>query len=383
MPFLATRWGRALAAAVAALALATVVGLVVLWPDGQRPDVAGASGTKTVDAEVTAVRTVDCGGPQRQDCRRIAIAVEGKRAALTLGPVATAPELEAGDAIRVAEVDVPPGAEAGDPYSYVGLDRRGALIWLTVAFAVVVVVMTRWRGVLALGGFALSLFLVTQFVVPAIAQGESPMGVAMVGSLAVMFVTVGLTYGISPQSAAAALGIAGSLLFAAGLGSVAVHAVALDGTSSEYSSVLAQTGGGVSLQGIVIAGLVIGALGVLADMAVTQASAVLALRRADPEMTPRALFTAGFGIGRDHLVATTHTLVLAYVGAALPLLLVLYAVDAGTVDAINSEDVAEPIVATLVGATSLLISVPLTTALATLLISRVPPDAVPEGEHAH
>ncbi len=122
-------------------------------------------------------------------------------------------------------------------------------------------------------------------------------------------------------------------------------------------------GGDISLQGVVLAGLVFAALGVLADQAVTQASAVLALRRANPAMSGRQLYLHALSVGRDHLVATTHTLVLVYVGATFPLLLVLDAGGVGGTDALNREDLAEPIVATLVGAIALLISVPLVTAL--------------------
>jgi uncharacterized membrane protein len=123
---------------------------------------------------------------------------------------------------------------------------------------------------------------------------------------------------------------------------------------------------------------------VLADMAVTQASAVMALRRANPRLRPRRLFREAFAVGRDHLVATTHTLVLAYVGATLPLLLVLRAVHVSAPDALISQDVAEPIVATLVGVIALLVSVPLTTALAALLVGRIPADALPDAHpHAH
>src|SRR4051794_8457305 len=132
-----------------------------------------------------------------------------------------------------------------------------------------------------------------------------------------------LTYGISAQSLAAALGIALSLGFAALVGTLAVDSAALDGRSGELSSVLSQTNAAVSLQGIVLAGLVIGALGVLADMGVTQAAAVMALRRANVEQSAFALYCGAFTVGRDHLVATTHTLVRTYVGASLPLLLVL------------------------------------------------------------
>lgn len=237
---------------------------------------------------------------------------------------------------------------------------------------------------LALAGFALSLLLVVEFLVPAILAGSSPLLVAVVGALAVMFVTVGLTYGISPQSGAAILGIAGSLLFAGIAGTIAVHSARLDGRSgNDLSIYLQQTDSHLSLQGIVLAGLVIGTLGVLADMAVTQASAVMELRRANPQLGARRIFAGAFRVGRDHLVATTHTLVLVYVGATLPLLLVLQSAGVGTTDALNTQDVAEPIVATLTGAMALLLSVPLTTALATAFVSHIPPEAITEIHHGH
>jgi uncharacterized membrane protein len=377
-------WGRALVAAVGALAVATIVGLIALWPaSGHDRGPSQAFGGKTIGAKVTAVRDVRCPGPTPQRCRQLEIRVEAKRAALTLGPSNIAPRIENGDTIRVQRIAAPPGAKHFEPYQYAGLDRRGTLLWLVVAFAVLVVAITRWRGALALLGFALSLVLVTRFVVPAIAQGSSPLLVAVVGSLAVMFVTVGLTYGISPQSGAAILGIAASLLFAGVVGTIAVHAARLDGHSSEYSTVLSQANSHISLEGIVLGGLVIASLGVLADMAVTQASAVMALRRANPELRPRGLFSSGFGVGRDHLVATTHTLVLVYVGATLPLLLVLYSTGVSFTDALNAQDVAEPIVATVVGAMALLVSVPLTTALSALLVAHIPVAALPDAHHGH
>jgi uncharacterized membrane protein len=377
-------WGRLLTVAVAGLALFTVAGLLLLWPSAEHDRAPSqAFGGKTIGAHVTAVRDIRCPGPTPQRCRQIGIEVGSRRSAITLGPSKLAPHIERGDAIRVQKLEAPPGAQHAAPYAYAGLDRRGTLVWLLVAFVILVVVMARWRGVLALAGFGLSLLLVTRFIVPAIAQGSSPLLVAVVGSLAVMFVTVLLTYGISPQSAAAIVGIAGSLLFAGVVGTIAVHAARLDGHSSEYSTILTQANAQISLQGIVLGGLVIAALGVLADMAVTQASAVMALRRANPELRPRALFRSGFGVGRDHLVATTHTLVLVYVGATLPLLLVLHTANVGVTDALNAQDVAEPIVATLVGAMALLISVPLTTGLAALLVSRIPPEALPVAHHGH
>jgi uncharacterized membrane protein len=376
--------GRILAGAVGLLALATVVGLVVLWPGDVAPARQGeALGGPTLAAVVVRTREVPCDGPVAQQCRRVDVRLSegegrGRVVQAMLGPVEVVSALSAGTKVRVTPV-----TGAAGQYQLVGVDRRQVLLWLVLAFAALVVVLTRWRGVLALGGFALSLLLVTHFVVPAILAGTPAMLVALVGSLAVMFVTVVLTYGVSAQSLAAALGIALSLALAATAGSVAVGAAMIDGRSSELASVLSQTNSGVSLEGIVLAGLVIGALGVLADMGVTQASAVMALRRANPGLSARGLYRGAFAVGRDHLVATTHTLVLAYVGATLPLLLVLRTTGVSVTDALNTEDIAEPVIATLVGSMALLVSVPLTTALAALLVQRVPPAALPHGGHHH
>ncbi len=373
---------------------ATVAGLVALWPPPDRshrdPQ---ALGGRSLPATVTRARTVRCPGPFTQACRQIQARLKagpdrGSRTTITLGPARTSPKLAVGDSIRVDRLQPPPRgtANAGPPaeqYSFFDYDRRGSMLWLALAFGVLAIVLARVRGLLALVGFALSLLLVIKFLVPAMLAGSPPLLVALVSSLAVMFVTLALTNGVGAQSFAAALGISGSLLLAALLGQFYVHLAHLNGYSSELSQLLAQNNLKVSLEGIVIAGFVIGALGVLADMAVTQASAVMALRRANPRQGPRALYTGAFTVGRDHLAATINTLVLAYVGASLPLLLVLHGASVGFQDAINTQDVAEPIIASLIGAIALIAAVPLTTGLAALLVVRVPVDALPEDAHGH
>jgi uncharacterized membrane protein len=383
-----TRWGRVLVIAVGVLAVGTLVGLVALWPSAPHHGPSQAFGGKTLGATVVTVADVRCPGPAAQRCRRLSVRLDdgakrGRRTTLDLGPSNLVSRFSPGDHVRVQPVAAPAGSHGAAQYQFAGLDRRGTLLWLVIAFAVLVVVLTRWRGVLALIGFAASLLLVVKFLIPAILAGSPPLLVAVVGALAVMFITVGLTYGVSAQSAAAILGISGSLLFAGVAGTIAVHTAQLDGRSSDLAIYLQQTNSHLSLQGIVLAGLMLGALGVLADMAVTQASAVMALRRANPALQARALFSGAFAVGRDHLVATTHTLVLVYVGATLPLLLVLQSTGVSTTDALNAQDLAEPVVATLIGATALLLSVPLTTALAAALVAHVPPDALAEGDGGH
>jgi uncharacterized membrane protein len=287
------------------------------------------------------------------------------------GPVAP---LRVGERIRVQH--------AGAGYVFAGVDRRRALLALGVVFALMLLVLAGLRGLLALAGLAVSLLVATRFVLPALLDRAPALPVALVGSLAVMFVTVVFTYGITATSLAACLGIAGSLIFAALAGTVAVHLAALDGRSNELATYLANSQHGLSLRGIVLAGLVVGALGVLADMGVTQASTVMALRHANAALSARALFRGAFAVGRDHLVATTHTLVLAYLGATLPLLLALQAGGVDATDALNVQDLAEPIVVTLVGAMALLVSVPLITGLCALVAHRLEPERLGSA-HAH
>jgi hypothetical protein len=173
----------------------------------------------------------------------------------------------------------PPNSE---PYTYAGIDRRKPLLWLAVAVAALVALITRVRGVLAIVGLGLSLLLVTRFLVPALLIGRPALPVAIVGSLAVMFVTVVLTYGLSPPSLAACLGIGTCLLFAAVVDMVAADAAHLDGRSSELATFLAGTDRAISLQGVVLAGLVIGALGVLADYGDPPSPGYSTMKRFEP-----------------------------------------------------------------------------------------------------
>ena len=372
---LASSSGRMLAGAAGALALLTVVGLVALWPGHLPGGKQEAFGGPTVGARVTATSTVRCPGPTAQRCRRLTAQISGgrdagRRVALDLGPVAATPSLQKGDRIRVQP--------SGAGYGYADVDRHVPMIWLAAALAVLAVLVARLRGLLALLGVAISVVIVVTFLVPAILAGSDPVLTSLVAALAVMFVTLLLTYGPGAQSLAAALGIGLSLLLAALVGHAAVTAAHLDGRTGELPISML----GVSLQGIVLAGMVIGVLGVLTDMAVSQASAVTALREANPDLDPRGLYRGAFAVGRDHLAATIHTLVLAYVGAALPLILVLRDSHVGFGDAVNGQIVAEPIIATLVGAIALVAAVPLTTALAALLVARVPAGAL-DAHHGH
>ena len=320
----------------------------------------------------------------RHALSRAAITVRGSAATVDLGPSTTAPSIAPGTPIRVSPVSLPRvgSAPQQQQWQFVNIDRHGSLIWLAAVLLLLSLLVIRLRGLLAAIGVGLSLLLLVKFLVPAILAGESALLVALVCALAVMFITLILTSGIGPQTLAAALGIGSTLLLTSLSALFAVHFAHIDGRTDELSAYLATVSPNISLQGIVLAGMVIGALGVLADIAVTQASAVMVLRRTDAELGSRELYRAAFHVGRDHLSATIHTLVLAYAGASLPLLLITRSSGVGFADALSTQDIAEPIVATLVGCIGLVCAVPLTTGLAAVLVARVPSRAL-TGVHAH
>ncbi|MGA7704076.1 MAG: YibE/F family protein [Solirubrobacteraceae bacterium] len=379
-----TSAGRVLIGAVALLAGVTVVGLLLLWPSGAANHSVHDLGP-TTRATVTRSFVASCGGPSATRCRELDIDVHGRHSAVLVGPVATAAAIAPGTSILVSPVPLAQGQAAPpgyQPWQFVNIDRQGPLLWFALALLLLAVIVIRLRGLLAAVGVGLSLLLLVKFLVPAILAGEAAIPVALVCALAVMFITLILTSGIGPQTLAAALGIGSTLMLTCLLALFAVHFAHVDGRTDELSSYLATVNPDISLQGIVLAGMIVGALGVLADIAVTQASAVMVLRRTDPSLTPTRLYKAAFHVGRDHLSATIHTLVLAYAGASLPLLLITHSTGVGFTDALSTQEIAQPVIATLVGCIALVCAVPLTTGLAALLVARVPARAL-ESVHAH
>jgi uncharacterized membrane protein len=357
------------------LAVATAVGLAILWPGDSEVTIGGGLAVDTQSAEVLEVRESICPGFGQQRCQNVTARLEsgpdeGRRIQLQLGATGLDPDVDPGDGIKVAEAaEPPPGAPpiAGTGYTLADFERGTPMLVLALIFVAAVLVFARVRGALSLVGLGASLAVVLVFVVPAILEGESPLAVAIVGSFAVALVTIPLAHGWGPKSLAALLGTAGALLLTALLALVFTEAAHLTGFSSEEATFLQVSGADLSLDGLLLAGMVIAALGVLDDVTVSQSSTVLALRGAAPELGFRELFGRALIVGRDHVSATVNTLVLAYVGASLPVLLIFSSADIGVGEALNLEVVAKEVVATLVGSIGLIAAVPLTTALAALL----------------
>ena len=378
----------------AVLAAATIAGLIVLWPVHVESQVAQGISTESERANVSSVREGFCAGFSSQTCQFVHATIrtgreKGKHITIQLDAGGLDPNVDPGDKLRVAKTPKPPKgapAVAGTGYTLYDFERRGPMLLLAGLFVLVVLLFARWRGALSLVGLAISLVIVLLFVVPAILDGKSALLVALVGAFAVAFTTIPLAHGWGPKSLAALLGSLASLLITALLAVLFTNLTHLTGLSSEEAIFLQIGAANVSLQGLLLAGMIIGALGVLDDVTISQASTVMALRRANPVLRLRRLSGLALDVGRDHVSATVNTLVLAYVGASLPILLLFSAADLGVSDALNLEVVAKEVVATLVGSIGLITAVPITTGLAALLALSVAPGEIEAGDahgHAH
>ena len=380
--------------ALGVVVAATVIGLVTLWPDERELQAQPGSLPAQADTEqarVVAVRETACAEGSNQVCRRVTVELlggedEGERTSFTVGDLGEGSNATVGDRVRVHANPVPPEAGIGgvtvDPYVFADFERRAPLGILFAIFAGLVIVTGRIRGLRALIGLIASLGIVVFFLVPAILDGKTPETVALIGAFAVMLVTIPLAHGLGVKTLAACLGTSVSLVLTLVLADVFTDLAHLTGFASEEAIYIRAVAEGISIQGLLLAGMIIAALGVLDDLTVSQASTVLALQRANPAQGFGELFRGAVAVGHDHIAATVNTLVLAYVGASLPVLLIFSFSGVTFSDAVNTEAVASQIVAMLVGSIGLIAAVPVTTALAALLATRVRTPA-PAHAQAH
>lgn len=245
--------------------------------------------------------------------------------------------------------------------------RIGPLLAVCALFIALVVVVGRWKGLRSLGGSVFSLVVIFGFILPQIMAGRNPVGVSIVGSILLLSVSTYLTYGVNFKAHAAVLGMVISLALTGGLAWLFVGWTRLTGMGVEESAFLVmEFGSDIDLRGLVLGGIIIGSLGVLDDVCVGQASAVFELIDANPRMSWLDLFRSSLNIGTDHIAAMVNTLLLAYVGGAMPLMLAFTVYQEPLLRRLNREPIAEEIVRTLVGSAGLVLAVPITGLVASL-----------------
>ena len=366
-----------LIAAVVVAALLTVIGLLVLWPRGDRPDVSSALGPKAelVRGRVELVERVPCEGTEEGDdvsCMAASVKLsdgpdKGTVVVVENPTGAGTPTIREGDHLVLGYAS---DAPAGQQYYFADFERRTPLLLLGFVFALAVVVLGRWHGLRALLGLGITFGVLTAFVLPAILDGRSPVWVALIGASAALLVNLYLAHGFNVRTTTAVLGTLGSLVLIGILASGFVAATHLTGLADEEAGYLQALSSQIDLRGLLLGGIIIGSLGVLDDVTVTQASAVWELHEANPTYDARRLYSAALRIGRDHIASVVNTLVLAYAGASLPLLVLFVEANRGLRDVLTSETVAAELVRTLVGSVGLVAAVPLTTALAAVVAGR-------------
>jgi len=369
---------KGLAAVVAAIAVAIVVGLVALWPT-TTPDLDLSQigfADEVVRAE-TAVATVGpCSYDPEFDCLLYRLSLlddpVGESVILEFPDEAGQPRLDVGEVVSLAVVDFDDGTVE---YQYADKDRRPVLAGLALAFAVVVVALGRLRGVAALAGLALSVGVLLWFILPAIVAGEDAVLVALVGGGAIALLSLYLAHGYNPLTHVAALGAFAALVLTTGLSWLVLALANFSGLVAEEAFFLLAIPD-LDLSGLLLAGVVLGAIGALDDVTVTQASAVWEVHSANPELDSAQLYASGLRVGRDHIVSTVNTLLLAYAGASLPLLIFFALADQAFGFIASSEVVAVEIVRTLVGSIGLVAAVPVTTWLSSRVVKRAQASAV-------
>ncbi|MYV57484.1 YibE/F family protein [Streptomyces sp. SID3212] len=385
---------KVIAAVLIPFAAAVVVGLVVLWPGGAPAHERSGVGfdRQTEQGRVVKLVAVDCkdvnasqvpatGDTSTPEGREAAQAETGECKKATVE--VTSGKEKGRTFVEVVQPDAPrqfhvkqgvvlayaPDAPHDLQYSVTDVDRHLPMALLAGIFALAVVVVGRLRGLMALIALAVSFGVLTLFILPAVLQGSNPLVVAVVGASAIMLIALYMCHGLTARTSVAVIGTLVSLMLIGLLGSIFIGWASLTGNTDDSTGLIHGLYPHIDMSGLLLAGVIIGSLGVLDDVTVTQTSAVWELHAADPSMGPRALYRAGIRIGRDHIASVVNTLVLAYAGAALPLLLLFSIAQSGVGTVANSELVAEEIVRTLVGSIGLVASVPVTTALAALVVS--------------
>jgi uncharacterized membrane protein len=337
-----------------------------------------AMGSETVKAQVTEIieeGEIDLGGTiQKYQVARVEL-LEGDYQGIVMEMdygrrqiLSNNLYLQAGDNILVTIGSRPDGVLT---VYFADFVRVNSILWLAAIFAAMILVISRWKGLRSLISMALSLLIIIGYIIPNILAGGDPLWVSISGSVVLLGVTLYLTYGWNLKTHAAVLSMVIVLLFTGLLAGIFVVITRLTGSGDENALFLLQMlNTQINLRGLLLGGMIIGALGVLDDLVTTQASAVFELHHANPALGFAALFQSAMRIGQDHVAATVNTLVLAYAGASLPMLLMfsLGRGDYGTL--INFQFVAEEIVRTLVGSLGLIAAVPLTTAIAILFALR-------------
>lgn len=260
---------------------------------------------------------------------------------------------------------------AGEQFYISSVDRHLPIWMLVLVFAAVIIGTGRWTGLRSLVGLAFSVLVLVQFILPRILAGQNPVGVSIAGALILMAPSLYIVYGWKGKTHAAVLGMALSLIFTWLLAAIFVGWMHVNGLGDESMGFLVvATQVELDPRGLVLAGIILGTLGMLDDIAIGLASTVFELAGANPNLAWQELFKRSMVVGVDHFASMVNSLMLAYVGASLPLFLLLMIYQEPLGFTLNREVFVEEIVRTLVGGIGLMLTGPITSLIACWMAQR-------------
>jgi len=284
--------------------------------------------------------------------------------------ITPAQEVSAGDTVILQKTQYAPNGKTG--YIIYDKYRLTDMLYAALAFFFLVLIIAGWRGVGSLLGLAISLAIILLYMIPQILSGANPLEVSVIASTAILLFTTYLAHGVSKQTTIALLSTFASLMLTVFIASLLVHSTQLTGMNSETATLLFGPTSRINLQGLLLAGIIVGTLGALNDITTTQAATIFSLAEHDNKATFRKLFITGFRVGREHIVSMVNTLVLAYTGSALALLLfvVLNPQKIPYWVILNNEDLSDEIIRTFAGSMGLILVVPIVTLFAAFMCDK-------------
>lgn len=254
--------------------------------------------------------------------------------------------------------------DGSNEYIIIDFIRKDSLILLSILFIILLVVIAKWKGLFSLFGMIFTFLVLFIFVLPRLLAGDNPILIAIIASLLIIPVSFYISHGFNKKTTIAIISSIISLIITAILASIFTKLGHLTGLSSEEAGMLSIDQNNLNMKGILLAGIVIGALGVLDDITISQAAIVDELANTAKLTKAKDLYSRSMIIGKDHITSMVNTLVLAYAGASLPLLLIFTNNPHPFSEIINYEMIAEEIIRTLVGSIGLILAVPITTIIA-------------------
>lgn len=284
-------------------------------------------------------------------------------------PTANVQKYTAGDNVVITASKDFQGKET---YYITDFVRRGSLLWLFIIFIALVIIIGRNRGIASLFGMAFSFLVILFFILPQILAGFDPVIIVITAAMIIIPVTFYLSHGFNRKTTAAVIGTLIALIITGILANTFVDLAKLTGFASEEAGFLESLKQGtVNIQALILAGIIIGAVGILDDITISQSAIVYQLHHTSPKLSVNELYSKAMDIGHDHIASMVNTLVLVYTGAALPLLLLFINNPHPFSEVINYEIIAEEVVRTLVASIGLILAVPITTLLACAFAKKI------------